>query len=41
VEHKLAREQVVEEMQMVGYRLLSEHDFLPYQYFLVFGVAAR
>jgi SAM-dependent methyltransferase len=35
-EHKLAREQVVDELTAAGYRLVSEPDILPYQYFLVF-----
>jgi len=35
-EHKLAREQVVEEMAAAGYRLVAEPDLLPYHYFLVF-----
>lgn len=35
--HKLAREQVIEEMKAAGYRLAAEFDFLPYQYFLVFS----
>lgn len=34
--HKLAREQVLGEMQASGFTLDAEHDFLPYQYFLVF-----
>ena len=34
--HKLAREQVVEEMEIAGYALTSEPDVLPYQYFLIF-----
>ncbi|MEW6268443.1 MAG: class I SAM-dependent methyltransferase [Thermodesulfobacteriota bacterium] len=38
--HKLAREQVVEELQGAGYRLVAEPDVLPYQYFLVFAPAA-
>jgi len=37
LEHKLAREQVVEEMTAAGYRLVAELDFLPYQYFLIFA----
>jgi SAM-dependent methyltransferase len=37
LEHKLAREVVVEEMTAAGYALVREPDFLPYQYFLVFG----
>jgi predicted methyltransferase len=36
LEHKLARDQVVEEMQAAGYRLVDEPSFLPYQYFLLF-----
>ncbi|MFI5397042.1 MAG: class I SAM-dependent methyltransferase [Candidatus Binatia bacterium] len=35
-EHKLAREQIVEEFGSAGYRLISEPDILPYQYFLIF-----
>lgn len=36
LEHKLARETVVEEVEEAGYRLVEEPDFLPYQYFLIF-----
>jgi ubiquinone/menaquinone biosynthesis C-methylase UbiE len=36
-DHKLAREQVVEEMAAAGYALVAEPDILPYQYFLVFA----
>jgi predicted methyltransferase len=36
MDHKLAREQVVEEMEAAGYRFAAEPDVLPYQYFLVF-----
>ncbi len=36
VSHKLAREQVVEEMQEAGYTLVTEPSLLPYQYFLIF-----
>jgi ubiquinone/menaquinone biosynthesis C-methylase UbiE len=36
LEHKLAREQVVEEMVSAGYELASEPEILPYQYVLVF-----
>jgi len=36
LEHKLAREQVVEEMKAAGYALVGEPGLLPYQYFLVF-----
>jgi ubiquinone/menaquinone biosynthesis C-methylase UbiE len=35
-EHKLAREQVLEEMEAAGYTLADEPGILPYQYFLVF-----
>jgi len=35
-EHKLAREQVLDEMRTAGWTLAAEHDVLPYQYFLVF-----
>jgi len=34
--HKIAREDVVAQMKGAGFRLAAEHDFLPYQYFLVF-----
>jgi SAM-dependent methyltransferase len=36
MDHKLAREQVVEEMGRAGYALVEEPDVLPYQYFLIF-----
>jgi len=36
MDHKIAREQVVDEMTAAGYRLVDEPTFLPYQYFLVF-----
>jgi ubiquinone/menaquinone biosynthesis C-methylase UbiE len=36
VEHKLAREQVVDEMQRAGYQLAAAPDLLPYQYLLIF-----
>ncbi len=35
-EDKLSREEVVAEFHNAGYRLLRDHDFLPYQYFLEF-----
>jgi ubiquinone/menaquinone biosynthesis C-methylase UbiE len=38
VAHKIARETVVKQMEAAGFRLQAEHDFLPYQYFLVFAV---
>lgn len=34
--HKLAPEQVREELEAAGWRLTETHDFLPHQYFLVF-----
>jgi ubiquinone/menaquinone biosynthesis C-methylase UbiE len=34
--HKLAREQVVDEMRAAGYVLVEEPDVLPYQYVLIF-----
>lgn len=37
LDHKLARQQVVDEMREAGFALATEHDVLPYQYFLVFG----
>jgi ubiquinone/menaquinone biosynthesis C-methylase UbiE len=33
---KIAREDLIRQMQEHGFRLLQEHTFLPYQYFLVF-----
>jgi ubiquinone/menaquinone biosynthesis C-methylase UbiE len=35
---KIAREDLVAQMEAAGFRLAAEHDFLPYQYFLVFEV---
>ena len=37
MEHKIARELVVDEMTSAGYRLVEEPDVLPYQYVLVFA----
>ena len=37
-EMKVAREDVVAEMEANGFKLVREHNFLPYQYFLVFSV---
>ena len=34
---KISRDDLVSEMDKAGFRLESEHTFLPYQYFLVFG----
>jgi len=33
---KIAREDVIKQLDSNGYRLTKEHSFLPYQYFLVF-----
>ncbi len=35
-EMKMAREEVIREMEAGGFKLAKEHAFLPYQYFLVF-----
>jgi len=35
---KIAREDLVKQMEANGFRLAREHTFLPYQYFLVFEV---
>jgi ubiquinone/menaquinone biosynthesis C-methylase UbiE len=35
---KIAREDLVRQMEDAGFRLAAEHGFLPYQYFLVFAV---
>jgi len=34
---KIAREDVIKQMEANGFRLSKEHTFLPYQYFLVFA----
>jgi ubiquinone/menaquinone biosynthesis C-methylase UbiE len=36
---KIAREDLLKQMEANGFRLATEHTFLPYQYFLVFAVA--
>jgi ubiquinone/menaquinone biosynthesis C-methylase UbiE len=36
---KIAREDLVRQMETSGFRLAREHTFLPYQYFLVFAAA--
>ena len=33
---KIAREDVIKEMEANGFRLAKKHTFLPYQYFLMF-----
>jgi ubiquinone/menaquinone biosynthesis C-methylase UbiE len=35
---KIAREDLVKQMEGAGFGLVAEHSFLPYQYFLVFGL---
>jgi ubiquinone/menaquinone biosynthesis C-methylase UbiE len=37
---KIARSDLVAQMEEAGYRLVQDHDFLPYQYFLIFEVDA-
>jgi len=36
MEMKMAREDLIKQMESNGFRLAKEHSFLPYQYFLVF-----
>ncbi len=38
LEMRIARADLVREMESNGFRLVKEHKFLPYQYFLVFGL---
>jgi ubiquinone/menaquinone biosynthesis C-methylase UbiE len=38
LDHKMAREAVIEEFQKAGYRLQKFLEFLPYQYFLEFSL---
>jgi ubiquinone/menaquinone biosynthesis C-methylase UbiE len=40
MEMRLSREEVVRELEQNGFRLATEHRFLPYQYFLVFAPAS-
>jgi arsenite methyltransferase len=35
---RIAREDLIQQMESHGFRLRKEHTFLPYQYFLVFSV---
>ena len=37
--HRVPQERVVAEAERAGFRLQKTHDFLPYQYFLVFELA--
>jgi len=39
LEMKIAREELMKQMQGAGFQLSTEHTFLPYQYFLVFTLA--
>jgi ubiquinone/menaquinone biosynthesis C-methylase UbiE len=36
---KIAREDLIQQMQKHGFRVAKEHTFLPYQYFIVFEAA--
>jgi hypothetical protein len=38
LDHKLAKNVVIEELQQTGYSLKKELHFLPYQYYLEFGL---
>jgi ubiquinone/menaquinone biosynthesis C-methylase UbiE len=38
VSTKIAREDLIRQMESAGYALAKEHDFLPYQYFLQFTI---
>ena len=38
LEMKIAREDLIRQLGEAGFQRLKEHTFLPYQYFLVFGV---
>ncbi len=38
VEMKIAREELIRQVEQAGFRLEKEHRFLPYQYFLIFRV---
>jgi ubiquinone/menaquinone biosynthesis C-methylase UbiE len=38
VSMKIAREDLLKQMEGAGFRLAAEHTFLPYQYFLVFAL---
>lgn len=41
LEMRIAREDLVRQMKDAGFEVSAEHSFLPYQYFLVFRVAAE
>jgi hypothetical protein len=40
VDMKIARDELLKQMQSAGFRLEKEHTFLPYQYFLLFRPAS-
>jgi ubiquinone/menaquinone biosynthesis C-methylase UbiE len=40
-EHKLSAEEVSAEFRQAGFRQVASHDFLPYQYVLVFSAPSR
>ena len=37
LEMKIAKEDMIEEVKPAGFHVVKEFDFLPYQYFLIFG----
>ena len=37
VEMKIAKSDMIAELEQAGFALAAGHDFLPHQYFLVFG----
>jgi ubiquinone/menaquinone biosynthesis C-methylase UbiE len=41
VNMKISREDLLKQMEGAGFRLVKEHTFLPYQYFLVFTPGVR
>jgi hypothetical protein len=36
---KIAREDLLKQMNGYGFRIREEHTFLPYQYFVIFEIA--
>jgi hypothetical protein len=38
VDHKISKKLVLEEFRAAGYHLKDDKDFLPYQYYLEFGL---
>jgi hypothetical protein len=41
MEERISPETVVNDAKSAGLRLLSQQTFLPYQYFLIFGLAPK